>query len=82
MPPKESPVDKDAIMDAIRRLEARMEGLEERLDRLEGRVDAVKGANLDEPCCSEDVIGCLDDCVIDVKSLRKKVEDARSTRGH
>ena len=58
-----------------------------RLDRLEARVERLeKEAGLareDESgsiqcSCCDDIIGCLDDCVTDVKELRKRVKDARS----
>ena len=60
--------------------------LEERFGLLEARVErlertAEKGQEPEGPieCVGcDDIIGCLDDCVTDVKELRKKVKDARS----
>ncbi len=61
--------------------------VEERLVRLEARVErlereaGVERASGDEPIecsCCDDLIGCLSDCVTDVKALRKRVRDARS----
>ena len=61
--------------------------LEERLDRLEARVERLEreagsgrpGDTAPDHCsCCDDIIGCLDDCVTDVKELRKRVKDARS----
>jgi|ADurb_Met_01_Slu_FD_contig_41_984270_length_934_multi_3_in_0_out_0_2 hypothetical protein len=59
---------------------------ERRLDALEARVDALErllpvrgeeGREQDISRCS-DIIGCLEDCAIDVRELRKKVRDVRS----
>lgn len=60
--------------------------LEERLDRLEARVERLERADSlerdggDRPAgcsCCDDIIGCLDDCVPDVRELRKRVKDVR-----
>jgi len=59
--------------------------LDERLDRLEARIERLERATGPAPeraggerSCCEDIIGCLDDCVTDVRELRTKVRDARS----
>lgn len=59
--------------------EQRLDDLEARIEALEravsggGEEDAGQGISR----CSE-IIGCLDDCVTDVRELRKRVRDARS----
>lgn len=61
--------------------------LEERLVRLEARVERLEreasversgGEGPIECSCCDDLIGCLDDCVTDVRELRKRVRDVRS----
>lgn len=63
-----------------RDIEERLDRLEERVERLERppeeQVVSPEGAN---GCsCCDDLIGCLDDCVEDVRELRKRVKDVRS----
>lgn len=75
-PPKKP--DAAAIEEALRRVEERLKAMEARLSSLEERVVPVVKTDAGPPCCSDDIIGCLDDCNVDVKELRKKVKDARS----
>ncbi len=67
------------ILDALSRLATRMDALEERLRSLEER-DTIKTNIVGEsPCCSDDLIGCLDDCVDNVNDLRKRAKDVRTS---
>jgi hypothetical protein len=60
-------------------LEERMDLLEARIGRLEHRTGGDQGPEGPIECVGcDDLIGCLDDCVTDVRELRKKVKDARS----
>lgn len=63
-----------------RDLEERLEQLEERVGRLERDADGERGARKEAIECAgcDELIGCLDDCVTDVRALRKRVKDARS----
>ena len=73
---------KDAGPEArVAALERRVSELEERLRVLEGREALIPEVR--ERCCSDELIGCLDDCTVDVKELRKRARDVRSpSRGH
>jgi hypothetical protein len=52
--------------------------LEARAERL-GAVRTMQGGMVvDGRSCCDDLIGCLDDCVIDVKELRRRVRYVRS----
>lgn len=59
-------------------LKARLDLLEERIARLERAVGTKEPADAEQCSGCDDLIGCLDDCVTDVRELRKKVRDVRS----
>ena len=62
-----------------RDLEERLEQLEERVGRLERAADGRREVSEEIECTGcDELIGCLDDCVTDVRALRKRVKDARS----
>jgi hypothetical protein len=63
-----------------RALEERLEQLEERGGRLERAAGGGHEASEEAIECTgcDELIGCLDDCVTDVRALRKRVKDARS----
>jgi hypothetical protein len=69
-------MDDARLAEALERIETRMDELERRLSALEagereqGRPDICS--------CSDDLIGCLDDCVDDVEELRKRARDVRT----
>ena len=52
--------------------------LEARAERLEAEGTMQGGRVVDGRSCCDDLIGCLDDCVTDVKELRRRVRDVRS----
>lgn len=61
-----------------RGLEERVGLLEERVERLEAAVRLKERVGADERSCCDDLIGCLDDCVTDVRQLRQRVRNVRS----
>lgn len=62
-----------------RDLEERLERLEERIERLERAAGGEHETDEEIECTGcDELIGCLDDCVTDVRALRKRVKDARS----
>lgn len=69
------------VLDTLGHIEARMDALEERLLSLE-RKDLMDPPDPAGPTCSSELIGCLDDCVDDVKELRKRGRHVRTSEGH
>ncbi len=59
-------------------LEERVGLLEERVERLEREVRTHGGGAAAGRSCCDDLIGCLDDCVTDVRQLRQRVRNVRS----
>jgi len=86
---KEESIDIEEIAGGLKELRRAVDDLSRRIGEMERTVSSI--AERSDPdartgegaCCSDDLIGCLDDCVDDVKELRKRVRDARSPeRGH
>ncbi|MBI0582782.1 MAG: hypothetical protein ISF22_00995 [Methanomassiliicoccus sp.] len=61
----------------FRDLEHRLARLEARVERLE-RGERPRAEVKETVTCCDDIIGCLDDCVTDVREIRKRVRDVRS----
>jgi hypothetical protein len=74
------------LAEAIRRLDEQsmvIDDLRRRISELErtvGKSETDDIVPVAEPaCCSSELIGCLDDCVDDVKDLRKRTRHVRTS---
>ena len=76
---RRSPRNRDALRRRLDMLENRMDAVERHLLSLEQGGTADRTGHPADPACSSELIGCLDDCVDDVKDLRKRTRHVRTS---
>lgn len=68
--------EQSAVIDDLKR---RISDLETELAKRTELVLEPVMENDEIACCSDDLIGCLDDCVDDVRDLRKRTRHVRTS---